>query len=260
METIDTIRNEFKEAICEGVTLEPVGIDRYLVDTPFLLPGGDAVPIILERHGDRWRLTDGGEVFMQLAILAPGFHDGKRWEVIETDLAAHHLTNNEGALEMDIPDARWGQSLSSYIQGVLAIAEVRHWSREVVRQTFEEDARTLLGELDAAFIFDYRDPDRDPEGLYPVDALLRNGRDLFVMLVGNDIQCRETTITLHQWERWRHPFDSLVIFREQEGIARRPLAQLADISGKHFSSLASARERLPGWLADHRGGRRGSSS
>ena len=71
------------------------------------------------------------------------------------------------------------------------------------------------------------------------------------MFVGNNDQCRDATITLLQWERWNRPHDSIVLFRDEEEIARKPRAQLGDIAEKSFSSLSVARERLPRWLEEH---------
>ncbi len=245
-----TIVDLFKERVCEGVSLQPAGLERYYVETPFLLPGGDHLPVILEERPEGWRLTDDGETFMQLGLLQPSFDTGNRWKVIQSGLKAHRVENDAGVLTLPIPDDSYGEALSSFIQAILEVMDVRHWTREVVKETFHEDAGALVRSLAANAQFDYHDSVRDPAGLYKLDALLPGRRDIAVLFVGNDDQCRDATITLYQWERWGRWLQSVVLFRDEEDIGRKPRAQLGDIAGKSFSSLAAAKERMPDWLEE----------
>lgn len=245
-----TIAREFKERVCEAVSLQPVALDRYYVETPFLLPGGDAVPVILEDRPGGWRLTDDGETFMQLALLQPNFDQGNRWKVIQSALKSHRVDAEAGVLSLSIPNALYAEALSSFIQAILEVMDVRHWTREVVRETFREDASALVASVAPRAQFDYQDTERDPGGLYKLDAFLPGERNIGVLFVGNDDQCKDATITLYQWERWNERLRSVVLFRDEEEIGRKPRAQLGDIAHKSFSSLGAARERLPAWFEE----------
>jgi hypothetical protein len=129
--------------------------------------------------------------------------------------------------------------------------DVRHWTQQRVRDTFHQDAKKLVVELRPDARLRYSDLERDPEGRYPVDALVPGTRDVGLLFVGNDDQCRDATIVLHMFERWGRELDSVVVFSNEEDIARKPLARLSDVAGKFFSSLSVARDRLPAWLAEH---------
>ena len=59
----------------------------------------------------------------------------------------------------------------------------------------------------------------------------------------NDDQTRDATITLHQFEKWEMPFNSLAIFSDQESINRKVLARFSDVCDKQFSSLTSNQDR-----------------
>lgn len=243
------IATELKEQVCASIELAPSGLDRFLVETPFLLPGGDHVPVVLERSPEGWRLTDDGETFMQLSLLLPNFDRGNRRKFIEAVLASHQVENRQGTLVLAIPDERYADALTSFVQAVIEVIDVRRWTWEAVRETFRQDAQQFVTNIRPNSRVDFRDPERDPEGHYEVDILIpAPSKDVVVMLVSNDDQCREATIVLHQWEKWQRQFESVVLFRDEEDIARRPRAQLGDIAGKSFSSLAAARDRLPGWL------------
>ena len=62
----ETIEQEFKRKVCEGVRLSAEGLDRYRVFTPFLLDDGDHLAIVLKQEDSRWVLSDEGHTFMHL--------------------------------------------------------------------------------------------------------------------------------------------------------------------------------------------------
>ena len=58
--SIDTIVQDFKQKVCDGLQLTSEGMDRYRVFTPFLFEDGDHLAIVLKREQNRWVLTDEG--------------------------------------------------------------------------------------------------------------------------------------------------------------------------------------------------------
>ena len=69
-------------------------------------------------------------------------------------------------------------------------------------------------------------------------------RPIFVHALLNDAQTRDATITLHQFEKWEVPFNSLAIFSDQETISRKVLARFSDVCDKQFSNLTSNQDRI----------------
>ena len=75
-------------------------------------------------------------------------------------------------------------------------------------------------------------------------------RPIFVHALLNDAQTRDATITLHQFEKWEVPFNSLAIFSDQETISRKVLARFSDVCDKQFSSLTSNQDRIERFIKD----------
>jgi hypothetical protein len=66
-------------------------------------------------------------------------------------------------------------------------------------------------------------------------------------LYTND-KCNVAMITCLTYEKWKVPFTSLAIFEHQEDINKNVLARFSDVIEKQYSSLSSAKERLPDYL------------
>jgi len=75
-------------------------------------------------------------------------------------------------------------------------------------------------------------------------------RPLFVFAVQNDDKARDTTIALHQFEKWGQSFRSVAVFEDQESINRRVLARFSDVGEKLFSSLGANRDRIAQYVQD----------
>jgi hypothetical protein len=46
--------------LCAAFDVQPREANRWVVRTPLLHQDGDALPVVVERHGDEWQLTDDG--------------------------------------------------------------------------------------------------------------------------------------------------------------------------------------------------------
>jgi len=248
------IEANFKEAVCDQVALDREGIGRFIVHVPFTFEDGDHYVVLLKRDNGRWLLSDEGHTFMHLSYDVPEFDRGNRRAIVDRVLARYGIADSEGELVLPIEDSRWGDSLFSYIQAITRITDVTFLSRERVRTTFMEDFQEVVEQSAPSreIAFGYTHPEHDPEMRYPVDARI-NGQfvpQVLVLAIGNDDQCRDSTITLYRWESWGERFHTVAVFRDQTEINRVVLARFSDVAGRQFSSLETARERLPGHLAD----------
>jgi hypothetical protein len=248
-----TILRSFREKVCQEIELEQEGLDRFVVHTPFLFEDGDHFAILLKRNGGGWALTDEGHTFMHLRYDDIDLERGTRGEIIERVLGTHRVRNVEGELRLDIPREEYGDALFSYLQALTRIADVGYLTRERVRSTFLADVRAFFAEHapEARRTFDYFDPEKDPEGKYPIDLRV-NGfdRPLFALFINSDDRCRDATITLHQFEKWGRRFRAIGVFEDQEAIHRRVLARFSDVCDKQFSNFEGTKERLEDYLMD----------
>ena len=140
------IERDFKTKVCERLCLEPQGIHRYRVSTPFMFDDGDHLVIVLKREDDRWILSDEGHTFMHLtySMDEADLYRGTRQSIISSVLSAFFVDDREGELMIPIENGGYGDALYSFVQAILKISDVTYLSRERVRSTFMDDFRTFI--------------------------------------------------------------------------------------------------------------------
>lgn len=253
--SVDTIEQDFRKTVCEGLRLSAEGMERYRVFTPFLFEDGDHLAIVLKREQGRWVLSDEGHTYMHLTydLDEKDLQRGTRQKIITTALSAFSVDDRHGELIIGIQDERYGDALFNFVQALLKITDITFLSRERVRSTFMEDFRAFMEEHVPADrrSFDWNDAKHDPEGKYIVDCRV-NGmtRPLLVYALPGDDKVRDATIGLLQFERWGLSSRAVGIFEDQEEVNRKVLARFSDICEKQFSSLAANKDRITKYLAE----------
>lgn len=240
------IINSFRKKVCDEVEIEPEGLHRFIVHTPFMFDDGDHFVVVLRRDAERWILTDEGHTLMHLTYGGVDLAKGSRARIVDESLAAHGVENKRGELILDVPNEEFGDALFSYLQALSRTATVSRMTTERVASTFMEDFRSLMtAELPAERLeFDWFDAGHDPDGKYMVDCRINaHPRPCHVFAINTDLKCSNTTISCLMHERFGRDFMSVALFEEQESIGRKPLAQLSDVVHKQFSSLGD-RQRI----------------
>jgi hypothetical protein len=71
-----------------------------------------------------------------------------------------------------VQDERYGDALYSFVQALLKITDISYLPRERVRSTFMEYFQALLSDAvpEDPRIFDWHEPQHDPQGMYAVDC------------------------------------------------------------------------------------------
>ncbi len=251
--TTGIIERDFREKVCDKISLSSEGVGRYRVFTPFMFEDGDHLAIVLNREGSGWILTDEGHTYMHLTydIDEKDLQRGTRQKVITNALSTFQVEDREGELRLPVRNEQYGDSLYSFIQALLKVTDVSFLSRERVRTTFFDDFQDLVSEVvpESRRVFNWQDPIHDPKGIYPVDCRV-NGmpRPLFIYALPNDDRTRDATIAMLQFEKLGLPFRSLAIFEDQESINRKVLARFTDVCEKQFSSIGMNHDRIIKYL------------
>lgn len=252
---LDTIIKDFRRKVCEQLRLSQEGENRFRVFTPFLFEDGDHLAIVLKREREHWMLSDEGHTYMHLTydLDEKDLRVGTRQKIITNALSAFSVTDREGELLTPVRDEQYGDALYSFVQALLKISDVSFLSRERVRSTFLEDFREFIEKtvVEKLRVFDWHDPEHDPEGLYSVDCRIEasGAEPIFIYALQSDDKVKDATIGLHQYERWGIPHRGVGVFENQEDINRKSLARFSDVCDKQFSNLATNKERLTKFLS-----------
>jgi hypothetical protein len=250
---IESIRDEFKNRVCEQVDLRPEGEGRFVVFTPFRFEDGDHFAIILKKENDGWILSDEASTLMHLSYqMDDDIDSGNRGEIIQGSLAGFSVQNRSGELIIPISEGRFGDALFNFVQALTKVTDVSFLSRERVHSTFLEDFRVFLRSKvpEDRLDFNWTDQRHDPLGRYPVDARINRMRSpLMVYALQNDDKVNVAAISLLTFEKWKIPFRSMAIFEDQQSIARPVLARFTDVCEKAYSSLVGNEVRIASYLA-----------
>jgi hypothetical protein len=249
-----SIKEEFRQRVCEQIDLEPQGEGRFLVLTPFRFEDGDHFVIALKRENESWILTDEASTMMHLSywLDTDAIESGNRKQIVDNSLSTFSVENRNGELVIPVLEGRFGDALFNFVQALTKVTDISFLSREVVRSTFMEDLKAFLKSKvpENRLQLDWKD-DRDPTGKYVVDFRINSmKRPLFIYGLPSEDKMNVAAISLLTFEKWNLKFQSLGIFEDQQSVQRKPLARFLDVVGKSFSSLDENKERIGSYLDD----------
>ncbi|MCX6676843.1 MAG: DUF1828 domain-containing protein [Methanothrix sp.] len=222
---------------------------RVIINTPFIFDDGDVIKIVLRRESDGWYLTDEGHTFMHLSYDDLDLTKGRRKILLDTILLMHYIENVDGELRSKVDNSTFGDSFFTFIQGLNKISNLSFTRKDHIKSLFMEDFFDFLKSfLSDGAIFNYADPEKDEKKRYRVDCYIPARKPVFVFGVNTDDKCRDTTITLLKFENWGVENNSIVVFEDMQALTSKAVAKLSDVSGKVYSDLGSAKERMPKYL------------
>jgi Domain of unknown function DUF1828 len=253
---IRSIKEDFRDRVCEQIDLQPQGQDRFLVKTPFRFEDGDHFIITLKRGDAGWILSDEANTIMHLSywLDTDAIASGNRKQIVDTSLATFSVENRDGELVIPVIEDRFGDALFNFVQALTKVTDISFLSREVVRSTFMEDLRAFVKSKvpPNRLEFDWRDERRDPTGKYTVDIRINHmKRPLFLYGLPGEDKMKDATISLLTFEKWDLKFQSLAVFEDQMSLPRKSLARFTDVVGKTLSSFEEDnKERLSSLLEE----------
>jgi hypothetical protein len=123
---IEAIEREFKQKVCDQLTVRSEGPDRHRVFTPFLFEDGDHLSIVLKKEGEHWLLSDEGHTYMHLTydMSEKGLQQGPRQKVISNTLTSFSLEDRDGEILITVLEQQFGAALYTFVHGLLKVSDV----------------------------------------------------------------------------------------------------------------------------------------
>lgn len=232
------------ERLCANVRIHERDDGVLMLDTPFTFPDGDHYPIYLsETSTGRVTLSDRGHTLMHISYEhdVDTFFDGSRAVLREQVVREAGIKEKKGVFSVETPPDKIADALFRFGQTMTKIYDLTFLSRERVASTFYEDLKALLLTMvdEEKIKTDYILPDVPNGNNYPVDYFITGKEEMPLLLYGipNRDKARLTTIMLSHFLLHNFPFESVIVFDDQQEIPRRDLARLTNVSGTAVASL-----------------------
>lgn len=164
-----------RRTLGQEIDIEPEGLERFIIYTPFMFADGDHFVVILKRGGDKWVITDEGHTLMH-------FSDDGLNVLLDDFFRGHAVASVDGVLSIDVVDDEFGDAVSAFLAG-LHLITMLHKNHLLVTQ-LEEELRRRPGDtslqLDLGSLLKHRrkmlatnPPDDELPTLHDVRALGR---------------------------------------------------------------------------------------
>ncbi|MCY4239113.1 MAG: DUF1828 domain-containing protein [Rhodospirillaceae bacterium] len=232
------------ERLCAEVRIHRREDDVMMMESPFVFPDGDHFPIYLsETPTGSVKLSDLGHTLMHVSYdhEVDSFYEGARASLREQIVRESGIEEDDGIFSVETPPDQVAGALFRLGQALTKIHDLTFLSRERVTSTFYEDLSGLVFTiLDEEVVeTDYMPPDVPDANHYPVDYRFegKDGRSVFLYgILGRD-KARLTTIMLSHFLLHHVPFESIIVFADQQEIPRLDLARLTNVAGTAVASL-----------------------
>ena len=189
------------------------------------------------------KLSDRGHTLMHVSYEhdVELFYEGARASLREQIVRESGIEEDGGIFSIETPPDQVAGALFRFGQALTKIHDLTFLSRERVTSTFYEDLRGLVFTIldEEGVETDYIPPEVPDANHYPVDYRFegKDGRSVFLYGIPGRDKARLTTIMLSHFLLHRVPFESVIVFADQQDIPRLDLARLTNVAGTAVASL-----------------------
>lgn len=222
--------DKVRKSICSKYEFEEYGINRYLIHTDMYYDDGDELHIVLMEDSGQYTLTDEGHTIMWLSYdlnLTPN-----KEGMMESIVSKNNVSLNDGRLYVSFFDLdEFGNALTSLIQSMLQIADLRILNRNNVVKTFLEDIRNAYRNSPLADIcvFSKEINLGNSETMTP-DVYIDCKEPILVFGVHNSSRAKEVIINLMAAKESNLDFRTVVVIAENSNIPKKDYKRLVNRS------------------------------
>lgn len=236
----------------KNITLKEKRPNVFQLFSPFYYPDGDMIEIFLEVSDKKIIIQDYGTTIMRLGYVT-SLGSKNKMKIFNEVLNNYRIEEVDGNIKIVVNEIdKIFPYLMQFIQAVIKISDLEYLKRETVKSLFYEYFEKFI-------IMDLSDfkpiknfyPSFDTEKQYPTPYAIpcKKKDPVCVYPIANDDKCNETTITIQHYELNNFKPETIVVFENQESIARRPLARLSNVGGKQFASLQGNEQRIQEYVS-----------
>lgn len=232
------------ERLCAKVRVHTRDDGVLMLDTPFTFPDGDHYPIyVTETRTGGVVLSDRGHTLMHISYEhdVDAFFKGTRARLLEQVVREAGMLERAGVFSVEVSPAQLAEAVFQFGQALTKVYDLTFLSRAHVASTFYEDLKAILSKMidEEHLEADYAPPDISDGDSYRVDYRLWGKRERPVFLYGvpNRDKARLTTIMLSYFRLHELPFESIIVYENQQEIPRLDLTRLTKVADTEVASL-----------------------
>ena len=224
---------EIRKSVCSEYDFEEIGIGEYLVHTDMYYDDGDELHIVLKRTNEGYILADEGHTMMWLSYDEYNFTD-YRMKLLNGIIGQTgvSLENERMSVFVDHP-SKIGPALSSLIQTMISVSNLRYLSRSNVASTFLEDIRSAFkdSELGGKCEYERKIPTSSGNSIEP-DIYIGLDRPVLVFGAYNSERAKEVFINLLLAKELDQGYRTVVVIDNDAGISQKDQERLVNTANR----------------------------
>lgn len=224
---------EIRKSICSEYDFEEIGIGEYLVHTDMYYDDGDELHIVLKRTEEGYILTDEGHTMMWLSYDEYNFTDN-RMKLLDGIIQQNSvsLENERISVFVDQP-SKIGPALSSLMQAMMSVSNLRYLSRNNVASTFLEDIRTAFRDSELGDRCEYGKKISTSSG-NSIEPDIYIGLDRPVLIFGayNSERAKEVFINLLLAKDLDQGYRTVVVIDNDASISQKDQERLVNTANR----------------------------
>lgn len=237
------LQTKFIAKLPDSITLEQLGKNMFELITPYTFSDGDGFSIILKKENDTWILTDEGDTLMHLDVLGvseASLLSGTKQKIFSAILEQFSMIDRDGELILKIENDDYITAYYQFTQALMKVSDIEFLSRSRKKKSFVKDFENLMYQAvdESRCFFKWHDQENDPVGRYIVDCKINSmSKPIMVFALNNNQKTANSTVTIHQLQKWNLSFYPMGIFSDMTALDRKTLTRFTDVCKNTYSNI-----------------------